>query len=92
MTFQMFSSKKFKVGEVYKVYPTQRSHEKSPYYVEITIVENRFVTTNIPAYNSRTVQIGTFEYRYLTDRMEYVGLASNSETRALLYNQELKRL
>lgn len=72
---------------ILKVSPTDRSHEKKPYYVLVLYCDENTITTYIPGGHENTITRGSFEWEYHTSRFQKVGEYPDSNK--LLYNQKL---
>lgn len=84
------SPKDFKVGQVYRMRPTTRSHVRNPYYVEIVESHRNEIVTFIPGRDTRVIRYNTAEWDYHMGRMDYVGVVTDKQTEAILYNQVIK--
>jgi hypothetical protein len=82
----------FRVGEVYQVFPTEVSHEKKPYFVQIDRVNTSsgYIETRIPYKGSKHISWFSTSWGYMMERMFYVGIGEKAEK--YLYGQKLKLL
>lgn len=79
---------RLKRGLVVKMNPTQHSHVKSPYYVEIVYASPSRVITSIPEEHELVIQkdgIDDYQWNYQLGRMEIIG--PREKYGHLLYNQ-----
>lgn len=84
-SFRHVSTNVFKVGGIYRMHPANRSHVRTPYYVEVIEIGNDFIITNIPGKHSLRIVKGS-NWDYHIPRMEFIG---TQETHGhLLLNQE----
>ena len=77
----------FLVNHIYKINPTNQSHVKTHYYVEIIETGYGYIITNIHEYHSLVIDktITNENWSYHIPRMEYVG--SYKDYKHLLFNQ-----